>query len=142
MNLNKNLKNIMKQIVKNVLFLLLLAGFIGFPSCTKTSGCEFVEGDFYLTGTFHYYKVPVKMHKWPGEANAVILDVNAFLVKDNSEGSFFDTIVITKSSVPNEYRKEGERHVAISIESTLHGAATTTEGRHDFYKLLCIEEIE
>ena len=140
--MNKNLKNIiMKQIVKNALFLLLLAGFIGFPSCTKTSGCEFVEGDFYLTGTFHYYKNPVKMNYWPGEANTVVLDVNAFLVKDNSEGYFYDTIVIKKSSVPNEYRIEGEKHVAVSIVNTVTGG-TTHEIRHDFYKLLCIEEVE
>ena len=83
----------------------------------------------------------MKINYWPGEANAVVLDVNAFLVKDNSEGYFYDTIVIKKSSVPNEYRIEGEKHVAVSIVNTVTGG-TTHEIRHDFYKLLCIEEIE
>lgn len=80
------------------------------------------------------------MRKWPG-GNAVILDVNAYIVNDISEGAFWDTIVITKSSVPYKYRKEGEKHVAVSIVNTITGG-TTHEIRHDFYNLLCIEEIK
>lgn len=132
----------MKHTVTKLFLLLLLAGCLGFQSCTKTSGCEFVQGDLFLTGTFHYFKNTVKIPKWPYPANAVVLDVNAYLVRDDSQGHFDDTIVITKSSVPNKYREDGEKHVAVSIVNTYYGIASTTEGRHDFYKLLCIEEIE
>lgn len=128
----------MKQLITKTLMLLLLAGCVGFSSCTKTSGCESVEGQF-LTGTFHYLRNPVQMPKWPS-SNVVILDVNAYLVRDNSTGDFWDTIVITKSSVPNKFRKEGEKHVAVSMVNTV--TEGTTEIRHDFFKLLCIEEIE
>ncbi len=69
------------------------------------------------------------------------MDVNAYLVKDELGGTLYDTVLITKSSVPNEFRVEGEKHVAVSVVSTVSGA-TTTEARHDFYKLLCIEEID
>ena len=131
----------MKRNITKVIFSLIVTGGICFSGCTKTSGCEFVDGDRYLTGTFHYFDDPVQIPQWPYPANAIILDVNSYLVRDNSTGDFLDTIVITKSSVPKNYRKEGEKHVAVSIESTFHGTATITEARHEFYKLLCIEEI-
>ena len=119
---------------------LLIVGGIGLSSCTKTSGCEFVEGDNFLTGTFHYFKNPVQIPQWPN-STAEFLDVNAYLVKDELGGTLYDTVLITKSSVPNEFRVEGEKHVAVSLVSTINGA-TTAEARHDFYKLLCIEEID
>ena len=119
---------------------LLIVGGIGLSSCTKTNGCEFVGGDYFLTGTFHYFKNPVQIPQWTN-STAEILDVNAYLVKDELGGTLYDTVLITKSSVPNEFRVEGEKHVAVSVVSTVSGA-TTTEARHDFYKLLCIEEID
>ena len=133
--MNKSSKSLRKAF-----FALLIVGGFGLTSCTKTSGCEFVEGDNFFTGTFHYFKNPVQIPKWPN-STAEILDVNAYIVKDELGGTLYDTVLITKSSVPNEFRVEGEKHVAVSVASTVTGA-TTTEARHDFYKLLCIEEID
>ncbi len=124
---------------KDLLLLLLMAAGFGLSSCTKQSGYEFVEGDYYFTGTFHYFKNPVKIQKWPF-SNVTMLDVNAYIVKDDLSGTYFDTMLITKSSVPYNYRNDGEKHVAVSIARTISG--TTTEARHDFYRLLCIEEIK
>ena len=132
--MNKSSKSLRK-----VFFALLIVGGFGLTSCTKTSGCEFVEGNNFFTGTFHYFKNPVQIPKWPN-STAEILDVNAYIVKDELGGTLYDTVLITKSSVPNEFRVEGEKHVAVSVVSTITGA-TTTEARHDFYKLICIEEI-
>ena len=123
----------MKQIIKNALFLLLLAGFIGFSSCTKTSGCEYAdEGRLFLTGTFHY------LQKYSG-SNVSLLDVNAFLIRDDFIGDESDTVLITKSSVPWEYRREVEKHVVVSLEPIIKPGPTFGRG---FYKLLCIEEVE
>ena len=130
----------MKHFITKTIHIVVLAiGCVSFFGCTKTSGCEFVEGDDFLTGVFHYSKTAIEIPKWPGSP-VDVLNVNAYLVRDNSTGDFWDTIVITKSSVPNEYRKESEKHVAVSIVNTTPGG--TCELRHDFYKLLCIEEIE
>ena len=49
MNKPNNLKT------KCLVLLLLAIGGLSFTSCTKKSGCEFVEGDTY-TGTFQYHK--------------------------------------------------------------------------------------
>ena len=121
-----------------MLYFLLLAGIFGFSGCTKTSGCEYAEGEQFLTGTFHYFERPVKIQKYPG-SNKTLLDVNAFLIRDDFSGNDTDTVLITKSSVPLGYRREGEQHVATS----LNAIKTTgpTFGRV-FFKLLCIEEIE
>lgn len=133
---HKPMKNKLLSITKTTFFLLMV-GCLGLTCCTKKSGCEYVEGDYYLTGTFHYFSNPIQIPKYP--YTNIMVDVNAYLVKDVSGGDYFDTILIKKSSVPYEYRKEGEKHVAVSLVNTITGG-TTTEARHDFYKLLCIEE--
>lgn len=123
--------------MKRLLFVISMSFVLS--SCTKTNGCEYIEEGRFLTGIFHYSNKSVKISKWPNQTE--YLDVNAYLVRDYSQGDFYDTIVITKSSVPIEYRNEGDSHVAVSLKNTVTGA-TTTEVRRDFYKLLCIEKIK
>ncbi len=137
--MEKENKNKAKQWKNSILILLLLSAGSSIVSCTKTNGCEYVEGDYYLTGTFHYFEKSLQIPKYP--YTNILVNVNAYLVKDEMSGTYFDTMLITKSSVPQEYRKEGEKHVAVSIVNTVLGG-TTTQARHDFYKLLCIEEIK
>lgn len=130
----------MKNTFAKSFILLLMAGCIGLSGCTKTSGCEFVEEGHFLIGTFHYFERPVKIQKYPG-SNKTLLDVNAFLIRDDFSGDDTDTVLITKSSIPLRYRGEDEKHVAVSLEQVLTGGGTITYGRC-FCNLLCIEEIE
>jgi hypothetical protein len=134
---NLKSKSMLKR-AKTIMFPLLV-GCIGLFGCTKKSGCEYVEGDYYLTGTFHYFKESIQVPKYPN--NNIMVDVNAYLVRDELSGTYLDTMLVTKSSVPYGFRNEGEKHVAVSVVNTITGAITT-EARHDFYKLLCIEEIK
>ncbi len=127
------------EIRKSFIVLLLVLGALGLTNCRKC-GCDYSVGDRYLTGTLHYSKNPVKIPKWPG-SNVEVLDVNAYFVNDDSKGEFYDTIVVSKSSVPNEYRVDGKNHVAVSLVNTVTGT-TTLELRHDVYKLKCIEKID
>ena len=128
----------MKNTFAKSFILLLMAGCISLSGCTKTSGCEFVEEGHFLTGTFHYFERPVKIQKYPG-SHVSLLDVNAYLVRDDFSGDDTDTVLITKSSVPLKYRGEDEKHVAVSLEPILKPGHAY--GRI-FCKLLCIEEIE
>lgn len=112
---------------------------VGHTNCTKKSGCEMVSGELDVTGEFHYSKNKVKIPKWPN--SETMLDVNAFFVLDNAEGRFYDTIVITKASVPSEYRTNAKTHARVSLKNTV-SQPTTMELRHDYYELLCIEKID
>ena len=98
-----------------------------------------VIGDLNATGEFHYSKTEIKIPQWPH--SETMLDVNAFFVPDNSEGRFCDKIVITKSSVPSEYRGNTKTHVRVSLKNTAP-KPTAMELRHDCYELLCIEKID
>ena len=135
---NTNMKRHYTSRSKVLLLLLLAFCVTGFLGCTKETGCDSVGG-MCLTGVFHYSKETIKFQKWP--SCSTMLDVNAYIVKDSIVGDFYDTIVITKTSVPAKYRKDGEWHVAVSVENTVSWP-TTMEVRRDFYRLLCIEKID
>lgn len=96
---------------------------VGHTNCTKKSGCEMVSGELNVTGEFHYSKNKVKIPKWPN--SETMLDVNAFFVLDNAEGRFYDTIVITKASVPSEYHKYKNTCARFTQE---HGITTNHDG--------------
>ena len=125
--------------IENIALIIAATLAMSFTGCIKKSGCDMVIGDLNATGELHYSETEIEIPKWPH--SETMLDVNAFFVLDNSEGRFYDTVVITKSSVPSEYRGNTKTHVRVSLKNTAP-EPTTTELRHDYHELLCIEKID
>lgn len=109
---------------KALLILLLMAAGFGLSSCTKQSGCKFVEGNYY-TGTFQYYKEPL---------DNIGNNVHAELIYEY--GGMFGTIYFD-GSIPKEFRTEEAVKVALVGEPI---------GLFHYYpiyhKIKCIEKID
>ncbi len=108
---------------KALLLLLLMAAGV-FTSCTKQSGCEYVEGDHYI-GIFQYYKEPL---------DNIGSNVHAELIfeYDGMSGTvYFD------GSIPKEFRTEESVEVVLVAEPI---------GLFHYYpiyhKIKCIEKID
>ena len=106
-----------------LLSLLLLAAGV-FTSCTKQSGCEYVEGDHYI-GIFQYYKEPL---------DNIGSNVHAELIYEY-EG-MLGTIYFD-GSIPKEFRTEE------SVEVVLVGEPIGLFHYYPIYhKIKCIEKID
>ena len=65
-------------------------------------------------------------------------DVHAYFVKENPE-HFTDTILITKTSIPLAYRKEGITKVSVTL--TYAADVVLAYMHREYHKIVCIEKL-
>lgn len=105
--------------------MLLAIGGLGSTSCTKQSGCEFVEGDTY-TGRFQYHREAL---------TKIGNNVHAELEFDYNEGVL--GVVYFDGFIPKEFRTNQ------ALQVTLVGEPIGNFQYYPIYhRIRCIEKID